>query len=117
MSGQVIILERPELVHTSTHLAHLDKEEQVALLYEEYEPIVRDFSHAMHDLHGRYVGISAPVVNAIAHRMANGGCEVLEDLVGCLQMRSQTLSKQAKQLEEEFQRQRRTACALARLAR
>jgi hypothetical protein len=117
MSGPIITIERPEIIHSHNHTSSRHSDEQLALLYDEYDPIVRDFARAMHELHGRYIRISGPAVLELASRVAHGGFEIMDDFVHCLQGNSQHLSMQAKQIEEEFQRQKRTACAIARLAR
>lgn len=117
MSGPIITIERPEIIHSHNHTANRHSDEQLALLYDEYDPIVRNFARAMHELHGRYVNIFGSTALELAHRVACGEFEIMDDFVHCLHGNSQHLSKQAKQIEEEFQRQKRTACALARLAR
>lgn len=110
MSGAIVV--QPEVVPTST-----SKASQITELYDQYEPLLCQFCMAMEALHAQYLQIAAPIVLDLADHAAEGRCVVMDDFIESLHAHSIHLTKQAHDIMDEFQHQRRAAANLARLAR
>jgi hypothetical protein len=110
MSGPIVVL--PEVVNSST-----SKASQITELYDQYEPLLYQFCMAMETLHAQYMQMAAPIVLDLATLAADGRCVVMDDFIESLHAHSVHLKRQAHDIMEEFQHQRRAAENLARLAR
>lgn len=112
MSGPIIVIERPETISPS-----ISKASQITELYNGYEPIVYHFIKSMETLHGEYLAIAAPIAHELARVAANGHCMMMDDFIEGLHHHAILLRQHTKEIEKEFEKQRRAACNLARMAR
>lgn len=110
MSGHLVV--HPEVVPVST-----TKASQINELYDQYEPMVYQLVIAMEALHEQYLLIAAPIVLQLADNAAEGRCVIMDDFIESLHAHSTHLKKHARELQEEFENQRRAATNLVRLAR
>ena len=110
MNGSIVV--HPEVVTVST-----TKASQINELYDQYEPMLYQLVMAMEALHEQYLLIAAPIVLQLADNAADGRCVIMDDFIECMHVHSTHLKRQAHEIMEEFQHQRRAAANLARLAR
>lgn len=110
MNGSLVV--QSEVISPS-----ISKASQINDLYDQYEPMVYQLVIAMEALHEQYLLIAAPIVLQLADHAADGRCVIMDDFIESLHAHSTHLKKYARELQEEFENQRRAAANLARLAR